>query len=169
MKNRKNSPISFGITLTPGKRTRSKDFNRRREISTACRENDSPGKMEQLSVYEFDCPRKKMPPDKPPFTPDMFNCGSMRLPVFPPPRKMTSEEERIHKELEQFRSRTAASHHTPGKSSLMVLSGAWEFFKVVLFGVFVALKYMVIAIFLIITIGCFMCAGRQTGGVKYRW
>ena len=168
MKNRKDSPISFGITLTSSKRSKSKNFDRYMEFSTVCRENDTPGKTEQVSIYEFDFPRKEMPPVKLPFTPDMFNCGSMRLPTFPP-RKMTKKEKRIHKVLEQLRSRTAASHHTSGKSSAMTASAAWEFFKVVCAGVFVALKYTAVAISIIITIGCFMCAGRQTREVKYRW
>ncbi len=167
MKNRKNDPISFGITLTSSKRTRSKDFNQCREIPTDCRENNVSGKIEQLSVYEFGCPHKKIPQrDKLPFTPDMFNCGSMRLPAFPPPRKMTRKEECSRKILEQFRSSTAASHHTSGNSSSAVSPATWEFFKGVLVGVFADLKYMVIAISLIITIGCFMCAGRQTSGLR---
>ena len=167
MKNRKDSPISFGITLTSSRRVRSTNCNRRREISTACRENNALGKIEYLSVYDFDCPRKKMPPpDKLPFTPDMFNCVSMRLPTFPPPRPMTRAEERIHKVLEQYRSQQAASHHTSGNSSLMVPSAAWEFFMVVFFGVFVALKYAFIAVAVIITIGCMICAGRQTSGLR---
>lgn len=172
MKNRKNSPISFGITLTSSKRTRNKNFNRCREISTACQVNDAPGQIEQLSLYEFDCPRRKMPPDKPPFTPDMFNCDSMRLPIFHPPRKLTKEEERIQKGLERFRSQTAESHHPSGNSSLMVSSATWEFFEVVFVGTFVALKYMVIAISLITMIGSVICAGRPTRcvwEVKYRW
>ena len=167
MKNRKDSPISFGITLTSSRRVRSTNCNRRREISTACRENNALGKIDYLSVYDFDCPRKKMPPlDKLTFTPDMFNCSSMRLPTFPPPRKMTSEEERIHNVLKQYRSSTTASHHTLENSSLTVPSAAWEFFKVVFFGVFVALKYAFIAVAIIITIGCMICAGRQTSGLR---
>ena len=167
MKNRKDSPISFGITLTSSKRTRSKNFNRRREIPPVCLENNALGKIDYLSVYDFDCPRMKMPPpDKLPFTPDMFNCVSMRLPTFPPSRKMTSEEERIHNVLKQYRSSTTASHHTSGNSSLTVLSAAWEFFKVVFFGVFVALKYAFIAVAVIITIGCMICAGRQSSGLR---
>ncbi len=167
MKNRKNNPISFGITLTSSKRTKSKNSNRCRQISMDCRENNPPGKIEQLSVYEFDCPRKKMPQrDKLPFTPDMFNCSSMRLQAFPPPRVLTKEEERIHKELERFRSRTAASHRTSGNSSSAVSPATWEFFKVVFFGAFVALKYAFMAVAVIITIGCMICAGRQTSGLR---
>ncbi len=167
MKNEKKRPISFGITLTSNKRTRSKNFDRCREIPTGYRENDAQEKMEQLSVYEFDCTSKEMPPrDKLPFTPDMFNCRSTRLPTFPPPRKLRKEEERIHKELERFRAQTAASHHTLGNSSLMVPSATWEFFKVVLIGVFAAFKYAFIAVAVIVTIGCMICAGRQTSGLR---
>ena len=174
MKNRKNSPVSFGITLTSNKQTRSKNSDRGRAISTGCRENILPATTEQVSIHEFDCPRTKMPaPDKPPFTPDMFTCESVPLPAFPQPWKMSPKEERVQKELKHFRSRKASPRlrartawYPASKKSPMALSVPWGFFKVICIGVFVALKYAFIAVALIITIGCMICAGRQTGGLK---
>ena len=162
MKNRKDSPILFGITLTSVKR---KNIDHSKAIETDCRGNAALVEPETMP-HEIDCPRRELPlPGKPPFTPDMFNCESLRLPSLPPPRKMSKEEERIHKELESLRSRTAPNP-TSGKSSSMAVPVAWEFFKVVFVGVFVAFKYIFIAVAFIVTIGCFICAGRQTSGLK---
>lgn len=162
MKNRKDRPISFGVTLTSSRR---KNIDHSKAIETDCRDNASPVEPEVLP-HEIDCPRRKLPlPGKPPFTPDMLNCESVRLPSLPQPRKMSKEEERIHKELERLRSRTAPQPSS-GKPSSMAVPVAWDFLKVVFVGVFVAFKYIFIAVAFIITIGCFICAGRQTSGLK---
>ena len=169
MKNRKNSPVPFGITPASANRTEDGNSDLGKWGSAVHRENAMQGKTPQVSTHGIDFPRMKLPPPgKRPFTPDMFTCSSMPKRTFPPPRKMSKEEERIHKELKRLRSLTA-SHPASEKSSSMAASAAWEFFKLLCAGVFVVLKYTFIAICLIITIGCFMCAGRQTREVKYRW
>lgn len=168
MKNRKNSPISFGITLTTDKWKKSKNAKRGRAVPTDCRGNTLPEKIQQMSLNEFDCPRTKMPPaGKPPFTPKMFITEPVPLPHFPPPKKLKlfSEEESFHNEIDCFRSRTEWSP-SPKESSSMALSFPWEFFKVIFAGVFVALKYTFIAVAVIITVGCMICAGRPTSGLK---
>ena len=165
MKNRKNSPISFGITLTTDKWKKSKNSKRSRAVPTDCRGNTLPEKIQQMSLNEFDCPRTKMPPAGKPFTPDLFTCEPRPLPHFPPPRKLIREEERVQKEQERFRYRTEW-HPSSKRSFSVAVSVAWEIFKVVCVGVFVVFKYAFIAVSVIITIGCFMCAGRPTSGLK---
>jgi len=177
MNGRKNNPISFGITLVAPHRTKDTNTHPRKRSSAVRRQNARQGKIEQMSLEEFDCPRTKMPMPAKLFTPDMFNCEPRPLPAFPPPEKMSKEMERIHKELERSRSRTAshsfssrtAWHPSSEKSSSMGLSIPWEFFKVVFSGVFLAFKYIFIAVAFIITISCMICAGRPTRIVKYRW
>ena len=165
MKNRNNNPISFGITLASSSRTKAANTNPEKRRSAVHRNNTMPVKSRQMSRHEFDRPRKKMPSPAKPFTPDMFNCEPRPLPNFPPPEKMSKEMERIHKELDRSRSRTA-SHPASGKSSSMAWAVAGEFFKVVFAGVFVFFKYAFIAVAVIITIGCMICAGRQPGGLR---
>ena len=167
MKNRKNSPILFGITLGPTSRTGDADTDLEMRGSADGRKNTLPGKTEPEAIHEFDFSRRTLPTQGKPFTPDMFTCTSTPKRTFPP-RKMTPEEKRFHRAQEHYRSRTA-THYTSGTSTPMVMSAAWELFKVVCAGVFVALKYTFIAIALIITVGCMMCAGRTTKEVKYRW
>ena len=50
MKNSKNDPISFGITLTPESRTGSENVNRRRE-------NAAPKRAGQVPAHPADSPR----------------------------------------------------------------------------------------------------------------
>ncbi len=165
MSNSKTSPISFGITLTSAKQTRTRNSNRDSGIAMNWRENTMPGKSKQMSAHEFDSSRREMPPQAKPFTPDMFNCEPGTLTAFSPPVKISPKVERIRKELERSRSRTAP--HSPlGKSFSIALSVLWEIFTIICVGVFVALKYAFIAVAAIITIGCMLCAGRQTGGLK---
>ena len=166
MKNRKNSPISFGITLTSGKRTEAASTDPQKRVLTVRRGNVLPVKTEQAATHEFDFPCMKLPPPKDkPFTPDMFNCKPGPLPAFPPQGKMSPEEERVQKELKRFRSRTA-SIPASGKTSSMAVSVPWDFFKIIFVGVFVALKYAFIAVAVVITVGCMLCAGRQTSGLR---
>ena len=165
MKNRKNNPISFGITLAPANRTEAANTDLEKRVLIVRRGNALPRKTKQVSMYEFDCPRTKMPTPAKPFTPDMFNCEARPLPHFPPPRKISPEEERIHKELERSRSRTA-QHSAWGKSFSMAVSVLWEIFTIICVGFFIALKYIFIAAAAIITIGCMLCAGRQTTGLR---
>ena len=164
MKNRKNSPIPFGITLASANRTGEANMNLEKWSSAVHRGNAMPKAAELVSTQGFEVPREELPTGKP-FTPDMFTCGSMTRRTFPPPRRISKKDERIHRELERLRSRTA-SHCTSKKSSSMAASVAWEFFKVVCAGVFLFFKYAFIAVALIITIGCMICAGRPTGGLK---
>ena len=164
MKNRKNSPVSFGITLGSTHRTGNADTAFELRGSAVCRENALPGKTEPEAIHEFDFSRRTLPTQGKPFTPDMFTCTSTPKRTFPP-RKMTPEEKRFHRAQDHYRSRTP-SHYTSEKSTPMVMSAAWELFKVVCIGVFIAFKYIFIAVALIITIGCMICAGRQTGGLK---
>ena len=174
MKNRKNSPVSFGITLVPDNRNANAETDPEKRRSAVRRKNALPRTTEQVPIHEFDCPRRKMPQPDRPFTPDMFTCESRPLPAFPPQEKMSPKEERIRKELERSRSRTASQdfrsgtawHPSPGKSAPSAVSVPWELFKIICAGVFVALKYAFIAVALIITIGCMICAGKHTGGLK---
>ena len=177
MKNRKNNPISFGITLVSANQTEAANTDLKRRNAAVHSENAIPGRIKQMSIHEFDCPRKKIPPQNKPFTPDLFITEPVTLPAFPPPWKMSPKEERVQKEMERFRSRTSsprlrartAWYPASKKTSSPVASDAWEFFKIACFGIFVVLKYTFIAISLIITIGCMICAGRRTREVKYRW
>ena len=164
MKNRKNSPISFGITLASANRTGEANTDLEKKSSSVCCGNAIPPPKKEQAAEVFDFPRMELPPGKP-FTPDMFTCGSMTRRTFPPPKKMSREEERVHRELERLRSRTV-SYPSSKKSSSMAAAAAWGFFKVVFAGVFLAFKYIFIAVSVIITIGCMLCAGRQTGGLK---
>ena len=170
MKDPKNSKLAFGINLVSTNRTGDTKTDLERNL-IARRQNDIPRKTVQVSIPEIDCSRSKIPQPNKPFTPDMFTCESMPLPNFPPPRKMSPKEERIQKELK--RSRTASDSFTKKSPALAVAAAvAWEIFKLLCLGVFIALKYTVIAIFLFITIGCAICAGRQTRELmveKYRW
>ena len=173
MKNRKNNPISFGITLVSANQTEAANTDLKRRNAAVHSENAIPGRIKQMSIHEFDCPRKKIPPQNKPFTPDLFITEPVTLPAFPPPWKMSPKEERVQKEMERFRSRTSSPRlrartawYPASKKSPMALSVPWGFFKVICIGVFVALKYAFIAVALIITIGCMICAGRQTGGLK---
>ena len=171
MKNRKNDPILFGITLVSVSRTKAANTVPAKRDPMVRRKN-LPEKTEQ-AVPDFDFTRRKLPPGKP-FTPDIFTCESRPLPAFPSPGKMSKEMERIHKELERSHPRTASHRHhyrtasqPPAKKvSPIAVSIPWSFFKIVYAGVFVFLKYAFIAVALIITIGCMICAGRQTGGLK---
>ena len=163
MKIRKNNPISFGITLAPANHTEATKTGLEKKSSTIRRKNAMQGTIEQVSIHDIACPRMKLPPQYKPFTPDLFDCEPRPLPTFPPPRKIFPKEECVRKELE--RSRTA-SHPSPGKSSSMTVAIPWNFFKVVFAGVFVAFKYIFIAVAVIITVGCMICAGRQTGGLR---
>ena len=165
MKNRKNAPISFGIMPASIDRTGNANTDPEKRSSAVRRKNSMPGKTEQVSTLEFDFPRMKLPAPDTPFTPDMFTCTSMQKRTFPPPRKISKEEERIHRKLKRLRSRSA-SHYTSKKSSSLGVSVPWEFFKVVCAGVFLFFKYTFIAVALIITIGCMICAGRQTTGLR---
>lgn len=167
MKNGKNRTISFGITLTSDKRTRSQNSDRGRRMATDRRQNVIPAKPEQMSLHEFDFPLMKMPPREklPPFTPDMFISEPVPLPTFPPPRKLSGKEERVHRELERFHAR-AEWHPAPGKSSSTAAAVSWELFKIICIGVFVALKYAFVAVAVVITVGCMICAGRQTSGLR---
>ena len=165
MKNRKNSPISFGITLAPANRTEAANTDLEKRVLIVRRGNALPGKTKQVSPQDFNLPcQKKMPLTNKPFTPDMFNCDPRPMPAFPP-RKMSKEEERIHKEQERSRSQTAP-HSVLGKSFSTALSVLWEIFTIICVGVFIALKYIFIAAAAIITIGCMLCAGRQTTGLR---
>ena len=163
MHGRKNSAIAFGITLVTPHRTGDANTHPGKRGAAVCRQNTIQEKNAQVSIHEFDCPRTKMPMPAKPFTPDMFNCEPRPLPNFPPPVMMSPKVERVRKELE--RSRTA-SYPSSKKSSLTARAVAWEFFKVVFAGVFLAFKYIFIAVALIITISCMICAGRQTGGLR---
>ena len=165
MKNRKNAPISFGITPAAANRTGNANTDPEKRSSAVRRKNSMPGKTEQVSAPEFDFPRMKLPPPDTPFTPDMFTCVSMPKRTFPPPRKISKEEERIHRKLKRLRSRSA-SNYSSQKSPSWAVSVPWGFFKVIFAGVFVAFKYIFIAVAVIITIGCFMCAGKHIGGLK---
>ena len=129
---------------------------------TVRRQNTMPGKSAQVSIHEFDCPRTKMPQEKP-FTPDLFTSDPRPLSSFPPPRKLSTQEERVLKELK--RSRTT-SYPDSKKTTPMAMSVAGEFFKVVFVGVFLAFKYIFIAVSVIITVGCMLCAGKQTTGLR---
>ena len=165
MNGKKNSAIAFGITLVSANRTGNSNTNPEKRRSAFHRKNTIPGKTAQVSIHEFDSLRSKMPLTNKPFTPDMFSCEPKPLPVFPRP-KMSKEMERIHKELERSRSSRTASYPSSKKSSSTAGAFAWEFFKVVFSGVFLAFKYAFIAVAVIITIGCMICAGRPTGGLK---
>ena len=165
MKSRKDSAIAFGITLAAANRTGDANTHLQKKGSTVRHEDSMLKKTAEAAADEFDFPRRNMPaPDKQPFTPDLFTCEPVPLPAFPP-RRMSREEARVHKALGSFQSRTA-SHPASGKSSPTAGAVAWEFFKVVFAGVFLAFKYLFIAVAVIITIGCMMCAGRQTGGLR---
>ncbi len=172
MKNRKNDPISFGITLTSTNRTGAAKQYLEKRGSTVRSQNILPGKTEQLAIWEFDFPRRELPQigKLTPFTPDMFICEPVPLPAFPTPRKLFEDEERIGKALKNLRYRTAsyrtASYSSPGKSSPLAVSIPWAFIQIIFAGVFVTLKYMVIAISIIITVGCMLCAGRRIGGLR---
>ena len=165
MKNRNNNPISFGITLASSSRTEAANTDLEKRVLKVRRRNALPGKAKQVSTHDFNLPRRKMPLTNKPFTPDMFITEPMPLPHFPPPRKISPEEERIHKELERSRSRTAP-HSAWGKSFSIALSVLWEIFTIICVGFFIALKYMFIAVAAIITIGCMLCAGRQPTGLR---
>ena len=166
MKNEKKRPISFGITLTSANRTGNANRIPQKRDSAVRRQNTVPAKIGQMSLDEFDFPHKKMPPpDKPPFSPDMFITEPVPLPHFPPPRKISPEKVSIQEDLDRFRYRREW-HPASEKSTPMVLYAAGEFFKVIFIGVFVFLKYAFIAVAAIITIGCMLCAGRQTTGLR---
>ena len=166
MKNRKNSPISFGITLVPASRTKDANTHPRKRGSAVRRANTVPVTIGQMSLAEFDSPRRKLPPpDEPPFTPDMFITEPVPLPHFPRPRKISPDEESFRNAREHLRSRSEW-HLSPEQSSSMAVYVPWDFFKVVFVGVFVFLKYAFIAVAAIITIGCMLCAGRQTTGLR---
>ena len=163
MNGKKNSAIAFGITLVSADRTGNSNPNPEKRRSAVRRKSARQGKIEQMSLAEFDSSRTKMPTPAKPFTPDMFNCEPRPLPNFPPPVKISPKVERVRKELEHSRT---ASYPSSKKSSSTAGTVAWEFFKVVFAGVFVFFKYAFIAIAVIITIGCMICAGRQTGGLR---
>ena len=165
MKNRKNSPISFGITLTSANRTETANTDLEKSVMIVRRGNALPGKIKPESTHDFNLPRQKMPLTNKPFTPDMFDSEPRPLPALPPPEKMSPKEERIHKELERSRSRTAP-HSASGKSFSIALSVLWEIFTIICVGFFIALKYIFIVAAAIITIGCMLCAGRQTTGLR---
>ena len=166
MKNRKNSTISFGITLASVSRTKAANTHPRKRGSAVRCQNTLPGKIGQMSLNEFDLPRRKLPPpDEPPFTPEMFITEPVPLPYFPRPRKISPEKESIRKERDRFRYRTEW-HPAPEKSTPMALYAACELFKVVFTGVFIFFKYAFIAVAVVITIGCMICAGRQTTGLR---
>ena len=166
MKNRKNNPISFGITLAPANRTEAANTDLEKRVLIVRRGKALPGKTKQVSSQDFNLPcQKKMPLTNKPFTPDMFNCTPRPLPAFPSPEKMSPKVERVRKELERSRSRTAP-HSAWGKSFSITLSVLWEIFTIICVGFFIALKYMSIAAAAIITIGCMLCAGRQTTGLR---
>ena len=165
MKIRKNNPISFGITLLSAKRTGDTNTDPGKRRLTIRRPNATPEKTEQAAINDIALTRTKLPPQGKPFTPDMFNSEPRPLPAFPPPVKMSREEERVKKELERFRCQTEW-HPSSKKSSSMALSVPWEFFKVVFAGVFVFFKYAFIAVSVIITVGCMICAGRQSTGLR---
>ena len=162
MNGKKNSAFAFGITLVSADRTGNSNLNPEKRRSAVRRKNTMPGTV-QVLIHEFDCPRTKMPTPAKPFTPDMFNCEPRPLPAFPPPEKMSPKVERVQKELD--RSRTA-SYPSSKKTSSTAGAVAWEFFKVVFAGVFVFFKYAFIAVAVIITVGCMICAGRQTTGLR---
>ena len=168
MKVRKNSAIAFGINLVSGNRIKDAKTDLEKNGSAVHRKSAMPWRTERETTHKFDFPCTKMPLQGKPFTPDMFNCEPVTLPSFPPPGQKSREEKCVQEELERFRSRTA-SHPSPEKSSSMALSVAWELLKIICVGVFFALKYIFIAAAFIITIGCMICAGRQTREVKYRW
>ena len=157
MKNRNNNLISFGITLASSSRTEAANTDLEKRVLKVRRRNALPGKAKQVSTHDFN-----LPPPKP-FTPDMFNSEPRPLPAFPPPVKMSPKVERVRKELEHSRT---ASYPSSKKSSSTAGTVAWEFFKVVFAGVFVFFKYAFIAVSVIITVGCMICAGRQTGGLR---
>ena len=163
MNGKKNSAIAFGITFVSADRTGNSNTTPEKRRSPVRRQNTMSGKTAQAAIHEFDCPRTKMPMLAKPFTPDMFNREPRSLPAFPPPVKISPKVERVRKELERSR---AASYPSSKKSSSTAGAVAWEFFKVVLAGVFLAFKYIFIAVALIITISCMICAGRLTGGLK---
>jgi hypothetical protein len=166
MKNRNNNPISFGITLASANRTGNANRIHLKRDPVVRRPNTVPAKIGQMSLDEFDFPHKKMPPpDKPPFSPDMFITEPVPLPHFPPPRKISPDEESFRNAREHLRSRSEW-HPSPEQSSSMAVYVPWDFFKVVFVGVFVFLKYAFIAVAAIITIGCMLCAGRQTSGLR---
>lgn len=163
MKIRKNNPISFGITLVSANRTGEAKTGLEKKSSTIRRINAMQGTIEQVSIHDIACPRMKLPPQCKPFTPDLFDCEPRPLPTFPPPRKISPKEECVRKELERSRP---ASHPASGKSSSTNVAIPSNFFKVVFAGVFLAFKYIFIAVAVIITIGCMICAGRQTSGLR---
>ncbi len=165
MDNKKDRAIEFSITLVPAGRTPDAKMDLEKKRLTIRRQNAMLGKTRQAATHDVTCQHTKMPPQGKPFTPDLFSCEPRTLPTCPPPRRMSREEDRVQKGLERFRSQTV-SHPTSSKSSSMALSVPWEFFKVIFAGVFVALKYIFTAVAVIITIGCMICAGRQTGGLR---
>ena len=166
MKNRKNRPISFGITLASANRTEAVNTHPRKRGSAVRRENTVPMKIGQMSLAEFDFPRRKLPPqDEPPFTPEMFITEPVPLPSFPPPRKISPEEESFRNAREHFRSRPEW-HPAPEQSASLAMYVPWEFFKVIFTGVFVFLKYAFMAVAVVITIGCMICAGSRTTGLR---
>ena len=166
MKDQKNSMLAFGINLVSTNRTDAPNTHPRKRGSAVRRENTVPMKIGQMSLAEFDFPRRKLPPqDEPPFTPDMFITEPVPLPNFPRPRKISPDEESFRNAREHLRSRPEW-HLSPEQSSSMAVYVPWDFFKVVFVGVFVFLKYAFIAVAAIITIGCMLCAGRQTTGLR---
>ena len=164
MNGRKDSAISFGIMSTPVNQIGNANRIHAKKRSAVRRKNTVPGKIGQMSQDEFDGPHTKLPPPgKPPFTPKMFITEPVPLPHFPPPRKLKlfSEEETIHNEPDCFHSRT---EWPPSSKQSYSMTGSipWDFFKVIFAGVFIFLKYAFMAVAVIITIGCMICAGRQT-------
>ena len=158
--------LAFGINLVSTNRTDAPNTHPRKMGAAVRRENTVPMKIGQMSLAEFDFPRRKLPPqDEPPFTPDMFITEPVPLPNFPPPRKISPEEESFLYARKHFRSRPEW-HPASEQSASLTLYVPWEFFKVVFTGVFVFFKYAFIAISVIITIACMMCAGRETGGLR---
>ena len=151
-------------TSEPGtQRQISKKGVRQFIVNTPCRGGQSGRRLIKLIIHALRCRRKASRSHR------ICSAASPDLCRFSRHRRRCPRKRNVSRM--NWNVSGPGRHHNPSpeKSSSMALSVPWEIFKIICVGVFFALKYIFIAAAFIITISCFLCAGRQTREVKYRW
>ena len=157
MKNRHESTIAFGITLASAGRKNAAYSDK--SVSEVHRENIKPAITAKRPIHVIEIPRRKISSaDRQPFLKDMLMYKPVSQPKPLKPISMKKQSLYTNPEYRQFRT---ADYSSAVRPASMDSSVVWEVLKFIGTGIFLVLKYTVITVCLIITIGCFCTAGRK--------